>query len=283
MRLADLYGPSSATPTGVTPWPRPGRRGSVDRGRAAGAGRRRPGRGAGRGLAPSAGRDQGRLLRLLRGPAGAARRDARPLGAPRPRRDRARRARGRGCPDRPRLFAIALTSPTSSCAVDLTVRDWARRDASVADASAASTTAGWTTCAHCCALLRRPRRRRGPLHDRVLPRVGGHLIAADHRGRSRQDMRTLISERLFRALVARRRSGFATRAPFTEPQYRPTRTASRLQPHRPAASSDQGNLVATVRLTWARRSRAVPTRWFAGRARSYPGLRTTVKPIGLLV
>jgi hypothetical protein len=27
--------------------------------------------------------------------------------------------------------------------------------------------------------------------------IGGHLIAADHRGRSRQDIRTLISRRLF--------------------------------------------------------------------------------------
>ena len=95
--------------------------------------------------------------------------------------------------------AAALTFSDELLPIDLAVRDWARRDPAVAER-----------------LRRVDNQRMDYLRALLAPfcadeddlevrcmiafsaAIGGHVIAAEHRGRSRQDMRTLISERLFR-------------------------------------------------------------------------------------
>jgi hypothetical protein len=94
--------------------------------------------------------------------------------------------------------AAALTFSDELLPVDLAVRDWARRDPAVAER-----------------LRRVDNERMGYLRSLLAPfcsdeddlevrcmiafstAIGGHVIAADHGGRSRQDIRALISQRLF--------------------------------------------------------------------------------------
>jgi AcrR family transcriptional regulator len=94
--------------------------------------------------------------------------------------------------------AAALTFSDELLPVDLAVRDWARREPAVAER-----------------LRRVDNFRMDYLRSLLAPfsaddddlevrcmiafsaAIGGHLIAADHRGRSRDDMRTLITKRLF--------------------------------------------------------------------------------------
>ena len=94
--------------------------------------------------------------------------------------------------------AAALTFSDELLPIDLAVRDWARRAPAVAER-----------------LRRVDNQRMDYLRALLAPfctdeddlevrcmiafstAIGGHLIAAEHRGRSRQDMRALISRRLF--------------------------------------------------------------------------------------
>ena len=85
-----------------------------------------------------------------------------------------------------RLFAAAGAA-ADLLAVELAVRDWARRDPAVAERRArGSTTGGWTTCARCSpsSATTRPRSRRAACSSSPCS-SGESYVAADHGRRSR--------------------------------------------------------------------------------------------------
>ena len=94
--------------------------------------------------------------------------------------------------------AAALTFSDELLPIDLAVRDWARREPAVAERLRRVDNQRMD---YLRALLAAFCTDEDDLEVRCMiafsAAIGGHLIAADHRGRSRQDIRTLISRRLF--------------------------------------------------------------------------------------
>jgi hypothetical protein len=91
-----------------------------------------------------------------------------------------------------RLFALASYS-RDVLKIDLAIRDWSRRDATVGERLA--TRRQPTNEVPALALrwlLRRRGRRRGTLHGRHVAVRGSHFIAADHAGRRRADVVDLV-------------------------------------------------------------------------------------------